>query len=50
MSKRTPAPEKAEPVEEHTPTPDEAREMFKENPGLAAVLTTEGTKLRTDLL
>lgn len=36
----------AEEAAEHTPTPEEAREMFAENPGLWAVLTTEGTKLR----
>jgi hypothetical protein len=37
-------------VAEHTPTPEEARDMFKENPGLAAVVTTEGMKLREELL
>lgn len=31
---------------EHTPTPEEARDMFAQNPGLWAVLTTEGNKLR----
>jgi hypothetical protein len=50
MSKKDPKPEVKEAVEEHTPTPDEAREMCKQNPGMAAVLTTEGVKLRTELL
>lgn len=49
MSKKAPQPE-AEPVEEHTPTLAEAKEMFKDNPGLAAVLTTEGNKTRDELL
>ena len=47
MSKKETKPE---PVEEHTPTPEEAKQMFKDNPGLAAVLTTEGNKLRDELL
>lgn len=48
MSKKESKPEQAPPVE-HTPTPAEAAEMFKENPGLAAVVTTEGLKLRGDV-
>lgn len=50
MSKKDPKPEaEVEPVEEHTPTPDEAKEMFRENPCLASVLTTEGVKKRDEL-
>ena len=30
-------------VEEHTPTVAEAKAMFEGNPGLASVVTTEGT-------
>jgi hypothetical protein len=34
--------EKPEEVVEHVPTPDEAKQMFAENPGLDYVVTTEG--------
>lgn len=34
------------PESEHTPTREEAREMFKANPGLWSVLTTEGNITR----
>lgn len=34
------------PAPEHTPTREEAREMFKANPGLWSVLTDEGNMTR----
>lgn len=40
----------ADEVIEHTPTPDEARAMFEENPGLSNVLTTEGNLSRDGIL
>lgn len=45
MSKKK--PEITEPeVKEHLPTPEEAKQMFEENPGLSYVVTTEGGKVR----
>lgn len=38
------------PAADTTPTPDEARAMFEENPGLAHVLTTEGSLSRDGIL
>lgn len=35
-------PEQVEPAAEQVPTPEEAKQMFADNPGLDYVVTTEG--------
>jgi hypothetical protein len=52
MTKKNAAADAAEETahEEQHPTPEEAKALFKENPGLAAVVTTEGVKTREELL
>lgn len=49
MAKKPAVDDTVQPQDD-TPTVEQAREMFKENPGLAHVLTTEGSLSRDGIL